>query len=147
MTRVIKIETCRECPNVGHTGGFGSPAYKPRCGLLPVGRNILPYHPGISGERIVAKPTYVIPDNCPLPRLPAQPTRAHPGQLSPRPIGGKRQYQFEWLLGQHGIKAGMLAIHTSGTHYINDSIQILWLAYLLGEPFDTDRATALAKGE
>lgn len=31
MTRYIKIESCEECPYLGHLGAFGDVAYKPLC--------------------------------------------------------------------------------------------------------------------
>ena len=74
MLRIIKIETCKECPHLGHRGGFGSPAYVPTCKKMGCD-NKLPYTEEITGKSvksIIARPTYEIPDHCPLQVVPRQ---------------------------------------------------------------------------
>lgn len=63
MNRKIAIKTCIECPHKGHKGGFATISYVPKCGYT--GKE-LPHGIGKSGGIVVASPTGVIPDWCPL---------------------------------------------------------------------------------
>lgn len=71
MTRIIRIETCANCPHRDHDGAFGQPSCKPMCRATP-GSQELPYTVMHGyGSRCIAVPTYVIPDWCPLEMLSA----------------------------------------------------------------------------
>jgi len=65
VSRVIRINSCSsECPNWGHRGGFGTPAYVPVC---KVGNKDLPYTLDYSPKGgVVATGTGEIPGWCPL---------------------------------------------------------------------------------
>lgn len=63
MKKLI-IDKCRNCPFVGHGGGFGNIAYIPSCGKSR-GKE-LPYTEHASGGRITAHVTDEIPEWCPL---------------------------------------------------------------------------------
>lgn len=72
--RVIPVDTCRTCPSRDHKGGFGPVAYVPVCDRA--NRRELPHEirasTGPAGvPRIVADPTYKIPQWCPLPKAEA----------------------------------------------------------------------------
>lgn len=69
--KCIPISNCNDCPHKEHRGGFGNPAYRPYCGNTAKRSKNLPYTEGIRksgfGQNvIVAEPTGVIPDWCPL---------------------------------------------------------------------------------
>lgn len=72
MSRIIRIESCKDCPHRDHMGGFGSPAYVPRCNKTRPSRE-LPYTTGVSGRMVIASQTPGIPDWCPLERDTAAP--------------------------------------------------------------------------
>lgn len=63
--RIIRIQSCKDCPNWDHKGGFGNPAYIPRCNKVRPSRD-LPYTTGVSGRMVIARQTHGIPDWCPL---------------------------------------------------------------------------------
>ena len=67
--RYIKIETCKDCPNLDHRGGFGKVAYVPWCKLT---KKDLPYMAIASNERspatVRASSNFQIPESCPLPK-------------------------------------------------------------------------------
>lgn len=67
--RMIRVNSCQTCPNRDHKGGFGSPAYVPVC--RKAGQD-LPYtlHPNSRGTGCMAHGTHVIPDWCPLDKIP-----------------------------------------------------------------------------
>ena len=68
MTRTIRIESCKECPNRGHKGGFASVSYVPVC----MGTNKeLPHTVSRAHGFTFAGVADVIPDWCPLERAPA----------------------------------------------------------------------------
>ena len=67
MSRIIRINSCQECPSRSHNGGFGNPAYVPVCRKTDPARD-LPFTTRISGKIIVAEQTPGIPDWCPLER-------------------------------------------------------------------------------
>lgn len=64
MSKVIIIESCLECPNRGHGGGFANVAYKPYCNLMD--RQSIPHTEHVSQGRIVAMANDGVPDWCPL---------------------------------------------------------------------------------
>lgn len=62
--RKIVIKTCEECPHIGREGVFCRIAYIPRCANA---KKNLPHEVVVSKQGFVsAKPTYEIPDWCPL---------------------------------------------------------------------------------
>ena len=65
--RKIVITSCEVCPYRGHKGAFGSIGYIPKCSKA---NKELPYTTGLSqsGKSVVATPTNVIPEWCPLER-------------------------------------------------------------------------------
>lgn len=69
MSRVIRIETCAKCPSRDHKGAFAEVYCVPVCNAVSPSRE-LPHEvkPGF-GTRLVAAPTYAIPDWCPLEKL------------------------------------------------------------------------------
>lgn len=70
MTRIIRVETCSDCPKRDHKGGFANVAYVPVCRGVKPSRE-LPYTVG-QGFRsmVVAVATEEIPEWCPLEKLP-----------------------------------------------------------------------------
>lgn len=68
MTRIIRIESCKTCPNLGHKGGFAPVSYVPVC----KGANKeLPHTVSRAHGHTFASATDVIPEWCPLERAPA----------------------------------------------------------------------------
>lgn len=65
MRKKIVITSCSQCPHTDHNGGFGKIAYLPVC--TKKNRRHLPYEENASRGRVVATPTGVIPEWCPLP--------------------------------------------------------------------------------
>lgn len=70
---MIVVRTCDACPHVDHKGAFGNPAYVPLCRKTMRKDRVLPYTvvvsnglPERSGWPLVAVPSGVIPDWCPL---------------------------------------------------------------------------------
>lgn len=63
MTKIIKIEKCRHCPNHTHKGGFGQVAYIPVCSLA---NKEQPWKLISDGRMAVAHQTVDIPEWCPL---------------------------------------------------------------------------------
>lgn len=71
--RYIKIETCKDCPNLDHRGGFGKVLYVPWCkqtGLdLPYTVEIHQRSAFVGGApRMYASTNFEIPESCPLPK-------------------------------------------------------------------------------
>lgn len=63
MNRKITISSCNECHHKDHKGAFGQIGYVPVC---RASQKELPYTKSVSGNRIVATCTGIIPDWCPL---------------------------------------------------------------------------------
>lgn len=77
MTRIIRIKTCAECPNRDHAGAFGRVACVPECGLIKPVRE-LPHGVVLTGKRLMAAPTFQIPDWCPLEKADKTPEGGEP---------------------------------------------------------------------
>ena len=90
MSRIIRIKSCDDCPSRDHKGGFGSPAYVPRCNKTRPSRE-LPYTKSVSGNRVIATQTPGIPDWCPLERDPSEPL-PKPEAAPTKPIGHTCDY-------------------------------------------------------
>jgi hypothetical protein len=70
MTRVIRIDSCHQCPGRSHTGGFGRVAYVPICRTA---NRELPYSIECGTvSMVIASQKPGIPDWCPLEKLPEQ---------------------------------------------------------------------------
>lgn len=65
MAKCITIESCKDCPHLTHSGGFGHPRYKPLCGKSK--NRLLPYETVIGLES--AQYTGIIPIWCQLDDL------------------------------------------------------------------------------
>ena len=64
MPKKIVIEKCTACPYIEHRGGFGNIMYKPFCREVSCD---LPFTVSVQqGNNVIATPTGVIPDWCPL---------------------------------------------------------------------------------
>lgn len=67
QAKKIVIKDCSECPHKDHKGGFGEVSYIPICiHIRIIDRRELPYTVGLAHNVVVASPTYVIPEWCPL---------------------------------------------------------------------------------
>lgn len=134
MTRIIRITDCRDCPNYAHGGGFGSPAYIPRCNLLPSARNTLPYTTHASGNRVVAQRKAGIPDCCPLEVLtvPTNPDRQTNPELKLAlwPKHHTKQHQFEQRLYACGVDRGCTAINLDMDAYCQHAVQAAWVDFV-----------------
>lgn len=69
MSRVIRIETCSKCPNRDHFGAFAKVGLVPMCSAVEPVRELPHKIVQGFGTRLVAVPTYIIPDWCPLEKL------------------------------------------------------------------------------
>ena len=63
MKKLI-IDKCKNCPYIGHSGGFGNISNIPKCTKMD--ERTLPYTGYTYGGIIVAKPVDQIPEWCPL---------------------------------------------------------------------------------
>jgi hypothetical protein len=64
MPRKIIIRECTSCSYIRHRGSFGSIMYKPFCEKI---NRDLPFTVSVQqGNNVVATPTGIIPDWCPL---------------------------------------------------------------------------------
>lgn len=64
MSRYIEIRDCSTCPHQDHKGAFAPVSCEPVCRKA---NRSLPHTVERSGNSIVARPSHVIPDWCPLP--------------------------------------------------------------------------------
>lgn len=70
MTRIIRIESCEDCTNRDHKGAFAEVYCVPVCHAVRPSRELPHTVERGFGTRLVAAPTYVIPEWCPLEKLP-----------------------------------------------------------------------------